>query len=67
MYQAHIADAKIKKFEAALQTIAARESDLQAIAPGQALATLRDVTKIARDALEQQGLVGSAWAPFTLR
>ena len=61
MFQTHIADAKIKKFEAALQTIAGREPDLKAMAPDQALVTLRDVTKIARAALEQQGLAGSAW------
>ena len=61
MFQTHVADAKVKQFEAALQTIAGREQVLQAMAPDQALATLHDATKIARAALERQGLTGTAW------
>jgi hypothetical protein len=38
MFQTHLADAKIKRYEAALQTIAAQETDLDALALDQALA-----------------------------
>jgi hypothetical protein len=61
MFQTHLAEAKIKRYEAALQTIAAQETDLDALALDQALAKLRDVLTIARRALERQGLAGSAW------
>ena len=61
MFQTHLADAKIKQYVAALQTIAGQETDLDALAPDQALAKLRDVITIARRALERQGLAGSAW------
>jgi hypothetical protein len=61
MFQTHLADAKIKQCVAALQTIADQETDLDVLAPEQALAKLRDVIIIARRALERQGLAGSAW------
>jgi hypothetical protein len=58
-YRSHIADAKIRQFETALQKIAAL--DCNALSSDQALANLRDVITIARVALERQGLTGSAW------
>jgi hypothetical protein len=59
MYQSHVADAKIRRFETALQAIAGL--DWSAMTSDQALATLRDVITIARVALERKGLTGSAW------
>jgi hypothetical protein len=59
MYQSHVADAKIRQFETALQKIAAL--DCNALTSDQALTKLRDVITIARVALERQGLTGSAW------
>ena len=71
-YQPHVADAKIRRFETALQAIAGL--DWNAMTSDQALANLRDVITIARVALERQGLTGSAWEwiadparPFTTR
>jgi hypothetical protein len=58
-YRSHIADAKTRQFETALQKIAAL--DCNALSSDQALANLRDVITIARVALERQGLTGSAW------
>jgi len=59
VYQSHIRDAKIGRFETALQAIASL--DCSAMTPDHALANLRDVITIARTALERQGLAGSAW------
>jgi hypothetical protein len=59
MFQSHVADAKIRQFETALQAIAGL--DLNAMTSDQAFANLRDVITIARAALERQGLTGSAW------
>jgi hypothetical protein len=59
MFQSHIADAKIRRFESALQAIAGL--DWNAMTSDQALTNLRDVITIARVALERQGLTGSAW------
>jgi hypothetical protein len=56
-----LADVRIKQYVAALQTIAGQETDLDALAPDQALAKLRDVITITRRALERQGLAASAW------
>jgi len=47
MFQTHLADAKIKQYVAALQTIAGQETDLDALARDQALAKLRDVITMA--------------------
>jgi hypothetical protein len=58
-YQSHVADAKIRKFETALQAIAGL--DWNTMTSDQALANLRNVITIARDALERQGLSGSPW------
>jgi hypothetical protein len=63
MYQSHVADAKIRQFETALQAIASL--DLTTMTAAQALANLRDVITIARVALERQGLRGSAWEWIT--
>jgi hypothetical protein len=63
MYQSHVADAKIRQFETALQAIASL--DLTTMTAAQALANLRDVITIARVALERQGLRGSAWERIT--
>jgi hypothetical protein len=65
MFQSHIADAKIRRFETALQAIAGL--DWNAMTSDQALANLRDVITIARVALERQGLTGSAWEWITDR
>jgi hypothetical protein len=46
-------DRKFERFQAALETIASREPDSNAMLPDQALATLREVTRAARVALEQ--------------
>jgi hypothetical protein len=59
VYQPHVADAKIRKFETALQAIAGL--DWNTMTSDQALANLRNVITIARDALERQGLSGSPW------
>jgi hypothetical protein len=59
MFQSHVAEAKIRQFETALQAIAGL--DWNAMTSDQALAKLRDVITIARAALERQGLAGSAW------
>jgi hypothetical protein len=59
MFQSHITDAKIRRFEIALQAIAGL--DWNAMTSDQALANLRDAITIARVALERQGLTGSAW------
>ena len=59
MCQSHVADAKIRKYETALQAIAGL--DWNTMTSDQALANLRDVITIARVALERQGLTGSAW------
>jgi hypothetical protein len=63
MYQSHIADAKIRRFETALQAIAGLDGN--AMTSDQALANLQDVITIARVALERQGLTGSAWEWIT--
>jgi hypothetical protein len=63
MYQSHVADAKIRQFETALQAIAGL--DWTTMTADQALANLRDVITIARVALERQGLRGSAWEWIT--
>jgi hypothetical protein len=57
MFQSHIADAKIRRFETALQAIAGL--DWNAMTSDQALANLRDVITIARVALERQGLTSN--------
>ena len=59
MFQSHVADAKIRKFETALQAVA--RLDWNTMTSDQALANLRNVITIARDALERQGLSGSPW------
>jgi hypothetical protein len=59
MFQSHVAEAKIRQFETALQAIAGL--NWNAMTSDQALAKLRDVITIARAALERQGLSGSAW------
>jgi hypothetical protein len=59
VYRPHIADAKIRKFETALQAIAGL--DWTTMTADQAVASLRDAITIARVALERQGLAGSAW------
>lgn len=46
-------DRKFERFQAALEMIANREPALDALAPDQALVTLRDVTRAARVALEK--------------
>jgi hypothetical protein len=53
MFQSHITDAKIRRFEIALQAIAGL--DWNAMTSDQALANLRDAITIARVALERQG------------
>ena len=63
MYQSHIADAKIRRFETALQAIAGLDGN--AMTSDQALANLQDVITIARVALERHGLTGSAWEWIT--
>jgi hypothetical protein len=63
VYQSHIAEAKIRKFETALQAIAGL--DWNTMTPDQALAKLRDAITISRVALERQGLAGSAWEWIT--
>jgi hypothetical protein len=63
MFQTHIAEAKIRRFETALQAIAGL--DWNAMTSDQAVAKLRDVITIARVALERQGLTGSAWEWIT--
>jgi hypothetical protein len=55
VFQSHVADAKIRKFETALQAIAGL--DWNTMTSDQALANIT----IARDALERQGLSGSPW------
>jgi hypothetical protein len=59
MCQSHVADAKIRKYETALQAIAGL--DWNTMTSDQALANLRNVITIARDAIERQGLTGSPW------
>jgi hypothetical protein len=59
MFQSHVADAKIRKFESALQAVA--RLDWNTMTSDQALANLRNVITIARDALKRQGLSGSPW------
>jgi hypothetical protein len=59
VYQSHLAEAKIRKYEAALQLIAGL--DWNTMTSDQALASLRNVITIARDAIERQGLTGSPW------
>jgi hypothetical protein len=63
VFQSHIADAKLRQFETALQAIAGL--DWKAMPSDQGLANLRDVITIARVALERQGLTGSAWEWIT--
>ena len=46
-------DRKFERFRAALEMIASWEPALAAMAPDQALATLRDITRAARVALEK--------------
>jgi hypothetical protein len=46
-------DRKIERFQAALETIANREPDVNAMTPDQALAALQEVIRIARNTLEQ--------------
>jgi hypothetical protein len=46
-------DRKIERFQAALETIANREPDVNAMTPDQALAALQEVVRIARNTLEQ--------------
>jgi hypothetical protein len=48
MFQTHLADAKMKQYVAVLQTIAGQETDLDALAPDQALAKLRDAITSGR-------------------
>jgi hypothetical protein len=59
MCQSHVVDAKIRKYETALQAIAGL--DWNTMSSDQALANLRNVITIARDAIERQGLTGSPW------
>jgi hypothetical protein len=63
VYRSHVAEAKIRQFETALQKIAAL--DCNALTTDQALTKLRDVITIARVALEREGLTGSAWEWIT--
>jgi hypothetical protein len=63
MFQSHIAEAKIRRFETALQAIAGL--DWNAMTSDQALANLQHVITIARVALERQGLTASAWEWIT--
>jgi hypothetical protein len=63
MFQSHIVEAKIRRFETALQAIAGL--DWNAMTSDQALANLREVITIARVAIERQGLTGSAWEWIT--
>jgi hypothetical protein len=68
MFQTHLADAKIKQYVAALQTIAGQETDLDALAPDQALAKLRDVITMpagrssAKDSLGRHGIGLLTWS-----
>jgi hypothetical protein len=46
-------DRKFERFQDALEVIASREPELDAMAPDQAFATLREIISAARAALEQ--------------
>jgi hypothetical protein len=46
-------DCKFERFQDALKAITRREPELDAMAPDQAFATLREVVRAARLALEQ--------------
>ncbi len=54
---------RIARFQAALETIASREPQLDVMAPDQALATLREFVSIARSALEQYASVPGQHKP----
>ena len=55
MMQTLLLDRKIERFRAALEMIAHRWEGSDAMAPEQAIATLREVASIARTALEPGG------------
>jgi len=55
MMQTLLLDRQIERFRAALEMIAHRWEGSDAMAPEQAIATLREVASIARTALEPGG------------
>jgi hypothetical protein len=57
MMQTLLLDRQIERFRAALEMIAHRWEGSDAMAPEQAIATLREVANIARTALEPGGQI----------